>query len=73
MKTITITKNGRTISYNPMFVKSIELVRYENNDNWCVNVVHVINDREVAEPIIIQDCESAENLYKEFKSCLESI
>ena len=73
MKTITIERENRTLTFNPLFVKEVELVHNTMNDNWCVNIVHVINDREAAEPIVFTDETEARRVYVEYKSCLESI
>lgn len=73
MKIIKIVQPDRTMAYNPMYVKRVELIHNKANDNWCVNVVHVVNDREVAEPVICKNQQSAFELHKEYVSCLESI
>ena len=73
MKTINIEKSDRIVTYNPMHVKCVELVHYDNQDTWHVNVVHVIEGREVPETVVCKDHQSAIELHKEYKSCLESI
>ena len=71
MKTISIEKPDRIITYNPMFVKRVELVR--KNEMWCVNVVHTVNDRETVETVLVHDFATAKELHSQYKSCLESI
>lgn len=73
MKAIKIICEDRTKTFNPMFVKCVELVHDKVSGNWCVNVIHVINDREVVEPVVCKDKLSALELNKEYTSCLESI
>ena len=73
MKTITIERENRTLTFNPLFVKEVELVHNTTNDDWCVNVIHIINDREVSEPIVFAEETEARRVYVEYKSCLESI
>lgn len=73
MKTITIERENRTLTFNPLFVKEVILIRNEINSNWCISVVHVINNREVAETILFNNHAEAQKLYEEYKSCLESI
>lgn len=71
MKTISIEKPDRIVTYNPIFVKRVELVR--SNEVWCVNVVHIIDDREIVDTVVAHDWASAKELHTQYKSCLESI
>lgn len=71
MKTINIEKPDRIVTYNPIHVKRVELIR--SNEVWCVNVVHLVDDREVVDTVVAHDFASAKQLHTEYKSCLESI
>lgn len=61
MKLITIIdSNGVEHNYNPMYVKDIQVVRSDYNNNWCINIVFTDNATSGG-PIHTVLCESEED------------
>lgn len=72
MKVITIKDRGKQRNLNPLHVKEIDVVKNEFNDNWCVNIVLT---EAAGGDIIAIGCpskEQADELEKEYISCLKT-